>query len=449
MPEEPAEVPLKDLREFECKCLPTVKHSWIAESDELSAASEPKATHSIAPTGEKKRIVRIASNTHGGIEYCERKICVIRNIPYQCETKTLLEFLASSNFRQDCLEPSETLNLSTSRAVYIFCLGNSASYRIMLRDCVDRDIAMSKIMKGTLDDALSKEFVSAEYAEQYAKNVIRDFTTGGEFKIELDRAHDARIASFVVDSLAHIVKQAKEEDAVLIVPDYTSSSPACLQLQSALNYVDFRGPVINCTLDDWIVCDDESFRAKTYTFEDIDGNVASGTRGVVLDRTTHSFQVAGRYRVRDELPYARFCARLARLIADGPGRAGRGFAVAVSTGGGLAALDLLARAAGEGVPVVVLEGSGRLSDLLPRLYLERFSAGFNAFDKSVELMEACGFRPESNGGAGRQARPRPRSLFLTRHGRSLPLHGGAGRQVSALVQGGDLTIHRLMASRSL
>ena len=258
----------------------------------------------------------------GDIAYDEKKICYVRNIPMSCSLESCHEFLASSRFNQEGLRESERLKFSKSRKVYVFSVGNSSSIRITLNDHSDRNQAMSRIKKGSLDEVLNREFVSQQYAIQYARDVIREFKVeevdgwvkdDGFVDLDFLVSKDLDISSYGVDTLAHILEQAKGQNAVIIVPDYVTNSKPSLEIQAALNYVDFRGPVINCTMDDWIVCDSESFNKKTYVYDKINDKKSSPEdKGVVLDRTTNSFQVSGYYKAQNEIPYAKCCARLAK-----------------------------------------------------------------------------------------------------------------------------------------
>ena len=55
-----------------------------------------------------------------------------------------------------------------------------------------------------------------------------------------------------------------------------------------------------------------------------------------------------------------------------------------------------------GIPVVVLEGSGRLYDYLPKLWVRRFATGFDAVKESNRFCEEIGFKETNDGTLGRQ-----------------------------------------------
>ena len=119
--------------------------------------------------------------------------------------------------------------------------------------------------------------------------------------------------------------------------------------------------------------------------------------------------MSGYYKAQDELSYARISTRIALLIATGcfknkspnkikilNGIDSQCYIVAVCAGGGLATLDLVACAVDEMIPLLVLKGSGRLCNILPKLYLERFSSAFDINKKGKQFMEECGFNAASN-----------------------------------------------------
>ena len=120
---------------------------------------------------------------------------------------------------------------------------------------------------------------------------------------------------------------------------------------------DFDGVVINIGNNNWIACDRESFGGK-FQFPGLD---TEKDRGIILSRATHSFQVSG-----NAMTYSLLAARLAKVVSGGylDGEES-GFdkdmdAVAVIGAGGASVLNHMAELVREGIPMIVLEGSGLL-----------------------------------------------------------------------------------------
>jgi hypothetical protein len=263
----------------------------------------------------------------------------------------------------------------------------------------------------SLHRLLRKKFPDKIVAIRYAKKHIADFKereNPGDEHFEIKSEPDEEATSLLTDALIQMVKQAKRDGAAIVIPDYTTRSAGGKLIQLALEEADFTGPVVN-------VCNHRllAFDAATYA------SPAAGVsqRGVLLKRATHSFEAKG----QQGAPYSRIAARIAKAIAGGYGLDEAGGAaqdadqaiarfkgvrsvVAMVAGGDAEALQHVAELVKEEVPLIVVEGSGRLCNFLPRAFLQRFSSGFSAYDASRRLCRDCGFPREDSDLLGRSIR---------------------------------------------
>ena len=241
---------------------------------------------------------------------------------------------------------------------------------------------------------------------------------------------DPSTKSGILESLVCLFVIAKAKKAAIVVPDYSSMSPNSKLIEDALNYVDFRGPVVSVSCDDQVAsC--EKTAMMHYQF-----GTEKHPRGILFARTTHSFQLCESPGVKHTDLYSTLGARLVAAISrPGPfqqskeqrlGNGGRNSdsgddenvvrasegsnkyscckhnAVFVVAGGGVVGLRHMEQAVLVGMPIVVLEGSGRLCDYLPKLWVRRFATGFDAVKESNRFCEEIGFKETNDGTLGRQ-----------------------------------------------
>ena len=276
---------------------------------------------------------------------------------------------------------------------------------------------LERIQQEKQERLFKKRFADQRLALSYAYKNILAFQGNSDPHFSLIDETDSEAMTKVTDALTHLFQLAKKEGAVVIVPDYTTSSPSSLLIEQALEEADFDGVVINIGNDNWIACDRESFGGK-FQFPGLD---TEKDRGIVLSRATHSFQVSG-----NAMTYSLLAARLAKVVSGGylDGEES-GFdkdmdAVAVIGAGGASVLNHMAELVREGIPMIVLEGSGRLSNLLPKLYVERFTSGFDLEQASRRFCEECGF-------------PKTGMELM-------------GRWVRSIIEEGNLNIHQISNS---
>ncbi len=260
----------------------------------------------------------------------------------------------------------------------------------------------------------------------FAKSAISEFKEQEDQDFTVAEKEDHAAISHVVDSLVYIANEAKKQNAAVLVPDYTTVSPGSLLIQNALNFVDFPGPVINICLEEQVAWDAATALKKYQFFSQ------QHPRGILLDRATVSVQVAGSKASSVSLVAARLISALSRpdgvvaAAAQGVSAADGGpptvYAIAVFAGGGQAVLRHVAEAARAGAHVVVLQGSGRLCDYLPRVWFRRFSADFDAFEEGRRFCSACGFPAADGAEDGRLLR----DIVLHGHVKIHALAGGTG-----------------------
>jgi len=196
--------------------------------------------------------------------------------------------------------------------------------------------------------------------------------------------------------LSVIVEQAKKEDAAIVVQDWTYLDTNALLLK-VIERVGFRGPLVTVRGSVFnanhpseanhggttIFC-----RAKK-TFEE---DTFVHKRSATFQRATHVFLV--NHDCADQLTHARMTGVIARAlsghcdskVANEVGllkKVGGGKTFVKKTlcgvlvNGGRLSLHAVGEHVRQGIPYLVLEGSGRLSNYLPIPYVKRFDARFD------------------------------------------------------------------------
>jgi hypothetical protein len=215
-----------------------------------------------------------------------------------------------------------------------------------------------------------KTFADNQQAKEFAGKYINDFDIEHDKDFHLVDLENAKVMSCVSDALVSTLQLAMRHSAALVIPDYNSGSEGSLHIEAAILHADFRGPVINVGNDDWTAVEPHQAR-ETFVFRS-----QAKPKPFLLRRATHSFQLRGKHGA----DHSRFAARLARAIAGRPPiAAGRAAAAAeppraappvvcVAACGGRSVAEHVAALARHRLPIVVLEGSGRLCDFLPGVY---------------------------------------------------------------------------------
>jgi hypothetical protein len=155
-----------------------------------------------------------------------------------------------------------------------------------------------------------KRFVDKAHAITYAQQHIHCFLRDKENKpvdpdFDFQEEEDPVVISQVMDCLVVLAKAAKECNAAILIPDYMTMSPNSKLIETALDHVEFDGPVINVCMEDQAACDEQSADGVYHVKDNID----SFPKGLLLNRATHSIQV-------QHGSYSRVAARLASVIAQ-------------------------------------------------------------------------------------------------------------------------------------
>ena len=310
-------------------------------------------------------------------------------------------------------------------AVYV-TVGSIKSHVVVFKKNKDSEIMKPILGRRFGNQKLAEKFMTflKSRAEYEDKDLV---TVSGD---------DPTTKHEIVKSLECLFHIAKAKDAAIVIPDYSTLSPNSKLIEDALNNVDFKGPVVSVSCDDQVASCEETAKMQ-YQF----GNTYH-PRGILFARTTHSFQLCESPGVKHTDLYSTLGARLVAAISQPASRQsstqqskdqqpideednldsdedGKAYkantkadghsccrhnAVFVVAGGGKVALRHLEQAVLVGIPVVVLEGSGRLCDYLPKLWVRRFATGFDAVKESNRFCEEIGFQETNDGTLGRQLR---------------------------------------------
>jgi hypothetical protein len=257
---------------------------------------------------------------------------------------------------------------------------------ISKRDELDKQLA---------EDVLSKQFVDKAKATDFALKYIEDFKTDGHDQdFEVVEAVSPEVVSDVVDCLVVLAKAAKKNGAAFVIPDYMTSSGNSALIERALEHAEFSGPVINVCKQEQVAFDEATAR-QMYEVRD---NPNIFPTGIVHSRATHSILVP-------HAGYSGILAKLANVISEpdlsifsehgnndfDPLEKKRCKRIMVVAGGGIAVMEHIAAAVKENIPIIILRGSRRLSDNLPKLWVTRFSPQFNTYKATKRFCKDCGF----------------------------------------------------------
>jgi hypothetical protein len=258
-------------------------------------------------------------------------------------------------------------------------------------------------LKDKAQETLEKHFADKPRAQKFLKENIDNYDAAEDKDFEFYEEDDPAIIAQVMDCLVVLANNAKENNAAIIVPDYMTSSGNSKLIENALDFVEFDGPVISISVQEQVAWN-ETTAGETYPIGD-----RTFPKGIPHSRVTHSIHIP-------HSSYSKVAARIAKVISDpdldvypeeeqeqlkkkshsdGSNRNQR---ILVLAGGGIALLYHMGEAVKEGLPVVVLQGSRRLCDYLPQLWVRRFSAKFDIYEETLKLADAIGF-PNARGTA--------------------------------------------------
>ena len=279
-----------------------------------------------------------------------------------------------------------------------------------------QELMKLRIAESRRESIFNKKFSDKQSAESYARKFITDFIPGKDPHFQVSKEDDDdRTSSRVVDSLICVAKEAQKDNAAIVIPDYATMSKNSVFIQTALEEVEFDGPVVSIIMHDQVAYNKETY-GKEYSF---DGRKTK--KGILFKRATHCFHIS------TGSP-ARFAARMLKILSGGYSGtnsellpvSGNGLplqhGVATVASGGLVVLKGLAEIVRERIALVILAESGRLCNYLPKVFAQRFSSKFNIYEASSQFCDECGF-------------PRDTS--------------DAGRLVRAVIQDGNISIHQI------
>jgi hypothetical protein len=268
------------------------------------------------------------------------------------------------------------------RAVFYISVGASKLQQIVSNHDGDNQytntVARSKTgvnFQKFQEEISHKKFADAQQANEFASQYINDFDIDHEEDFHLVDLENVQVMSCVSDALLSIIQLAMRHSAALVIPDYNSGSQGSKWIETAILHADFRGPVINVGNDRWTAVE-LSQAEETYRF-----GLNERKKPFLLSRATHSFQVRG-----NRMDYSRLAARLTRAIAGRPTltaglpaaaspplmarrRRDAPLVACIVACGGMSVVEHVAALAQHALPVIVLEGSGRLCDFLPGVYM--------------------------------------------------------------------------------
>ena len=246
-----------------------------------------------------------------------------------------------------------------------------------------------KTARQQAEDILSKHFVDKEKAFKFLSKKMPGFKPDDkDFHFEVVEEACPAMVSKVLDCLVTLAKAANKNGAAFVIPDYMTSSSNSALIEKALEHAEFSGPVINVCRQDQ-AARDEATAKQTYDF---DGHSFFPT-GIVHSRVTHSILVP-------QECYSSVLAKLAKVISEpdpslfskeGDADPFNCKRIMVVAGGGIAVLQHIAAAVKENTPVIILRGSRRLSDYLPKLWVRRLSPHFDTYHETKRFCKDCGF----------------------------------------------------------
>ena len=201
---------------------------------------------------KKSRLVLIGpepsspSDQHNFLVDHEQKICHIR-IP----SKHTKFGIVNALHALDSTEKEENFRLKGKLAIYV-TVGSITSYGVALKD-----------NKG------NKEFKPLEGKrfsdENSAKNYLLHLKSTDEYEgkdLKIVSGDEPSIKSGILESLVCLFQIAKRKKAAIVIPDYSTLSPNSKLIEDALNYVDFKGPVVSVSCDDQVASCEETAKMQ-------------------------------------------------------------------------------------------------------------------------------------------------------------------------------------------
>merc|ERR1719210_2385164 len=178
------------------------------------------------------------------------------------------------------------------------------------------------------------------------------------------------MTSALLEMYLRLINQAQAKNAVLVLPwwcHHDTNIGAQLFLR-ALDLACYRGPLVNVSVEPWTLvhkADKELFNFRLAGSTEI-----TDRRSVipVMRRATHTILVkASRTGYENTATSFRIAAELAKHLSTTPNHSAP--VVAFMVNGGRNSIYSAAASSLIGIPLLVIQGSGRLADYLPDAWL--------------------------------------------------------------------------------
>ena len=404
----------------------------IAEESDLTIAEEKNLT--IATSSQNSKCSDEADDWYdvdtnkidwyqtGDGEWCcgptniTKKVC--RRIP------TPLQLQESVPKKFDIYEESDDKRIfrtteQARRSSYFVSMDDFEMFHFVLKDTAADSAKVMEQLKGvSLAELKNRRFADKECAARFAKNHMHKYY---ENVIELEKeddmfdlvpVEDSSQVDKIQNALATIFQQARAERAVLIFSDLFVERSSTKAVERALDVANFDGPVLNFSTSKCLV--NPEIGGRKYGVQDSNGEQIIKKQGLLSQAVTHSFEVDSEEPSGHTQAAMELAAELAgiqqknedkRKMDEKKERSGQGdqeennwnpdcyrvsSAVCILVAGSLANLQQISNAIRLNITLLVLQGSGKLSNVLPSIYLSRNDLQFDAFQHCEKLVIECG-----------------------------------------------------------
>lgn len=312
---------------------------------------------------------------------------------------------------QDCL-PEHLRIGKTPRPVFVLMLGVIGTmYKLRVKagrsDYLFARLKGDRMEKIDQITAYTKQAIVRISKSVLGKEVfdlrsIASEPTGEEEDADLEIYLDKEGESQLFNTLCTLVRVAQSRQAVLHIPFYLNEpyNSGAYFFDHVLEVCGFNGPIIVSAPTDTVAFKAEDVAAPVENLS-IVGETVTLSRWPCLRRTTHFVGcTAGRNSAwhTGVLLGRQIDMKVSRLLSGlqnggplGDSENEKSPAIAFAVNGGKSVLWQLAAAAQARLPMLVLEGSGRLCNVLPRVWVRRSTKDFNFKEEADAIMTQCGF----------------------------------------------------------
>ena len=317
---------------------------------------------------------------------------------------------------------------NNTRSTYFVSMDDFEMFQFVLKEKAADSAKVRELLKGiSLADLKKRRFADMESAGRFAKdhmykfyeNVIKNEVEDDMF--DLVPVEDTSRVDKIQNALATIFQQARAERAVLIFSDLFVERPSTKVVERALDMANFGGPVLNFSTRKCLV--NPELRGKMYSVQDANGEKIKKKQGLLSRAVTHSFEVDSEDPGGHTQAAMALAAELAGIqqedanqrkmdkkkkeslrkldkknnvdleentVTKKPECNMVSSAVCILVAGSIANLQHISKAANYKITLLVLQGSGKLSNVLPSIYLSRNDLQFDAFEHCEKLVIECG-----------------------------------------------------------